>query len=60
MTDKQLLLEEKQSLLKKMLDENLEIESFLECTIKKQREELKEVEALLEKIHTTPIYFSRG
>lgn len=59
MTGKQLLLKEKHSLLKKMLDKNLEKRRSMEITIMKQREELKEMEVLLEKASTTPIYISR-
>jgi len=59
MADKQLLLEERYSSLRKMLDKNLERKHFVEGTIKKQREELKEIEVLLEKMQVTPIYLSR-
>jgi len=59
MANEQLLLEEKFYLLKKRLDKNLERKHFVDGTIKKQREELREMEVLLEKMHATPIYLSR-
>jgi len=59
MTTKRRLLEEKHCLLKRMLDKNLQRRRSVEITIKKQREELKEMEVLLEKVQITPIYISR-
>jgi hypothetical protein len=58
MTGKQ--LEEKYSLLKKMLDKNLERKRFVDSIINKQMEELKEVEVLLEKVQTTRMYISHN
>jgi len=58
MQGEQLLLE-KEFLLKKELDENLEKKRFVENIIRKKKEELKETEVLLEKIQAI-VYFRRS
>jgi len=58
MTGKKASVEEKYFSIKKMLDKNLERKRFVEVAIKTQREELKEIEVLLEKMQTTPLFLS--
>jgi len=50
---------EKERLLKKALEENLQKKCLTESIIRKQEKELRETEILLEKMHTT-VYFRRS
>jgi hypothetical protein len=59
MMDKLQLLEE-YSMLKRIIDKNLEKKCSVEATIDKQREKLREVEVLLEKTKATPMYLTHG
>jgi hypothetical protein len=58
MQSEQLLLE-KEFLLKKELDKNLQKKHLVENIIRKKKEELKETEVLLEKMQTT-VFFRRS
>ena len=60
MANEKLCLEEQLSTLKKMLDKSQKKKCFVENAINKQKEELKEIEVLMERMQAAPMYLSRS